>query len=190
MLDKADAALNVICEMKSMPDHSFHRDDNDLFYLPTRVRDIEEAITAGIINDESVFIDVGCGPGARIPVYVALRTKARAIGLEKYEAYYRHARNVVDRLALSRLRVIHDDALKFDYSATNVLLLFRPVDGDKMHQLLNRITTAARETAGTSCSEKVILAGGGSEKIVRKAKETQSEGYLPSGAFEVFSISV
>ncbi len=189
MLDRADAALNVICEMKSMPEHSFEREEKDLFYLPTRVRDIEEAIAAGFINDDSVFIDVGCGPGARIPVYVALRTGAHAIGIEKYEAYYQHAKSVADRLALSRLEVLHEDALEFDYSGADVLLLFRPVDGEKMTALLRNITSAAQECETQQYREKIILAGGGTEEIAREAKDLNSEGLLPSGAFEVFRVS-
>lgn len=156
----ADSLLDELCRIDSVSEEDYERESGDVFYMPTQVRQIEQTISAGYISSEDYFIDVGCGPGARIAIYVHLRTGAYALGIEKYERYFEHASAVIKELHLDSVRVVKADALRFDYSAGNVFLLFRPVEGRKQIALLKKILHDTRPHPVT------ILASGGIERTL------------------------
>ncbi len=182
--DAADRLLAKICRMHSAPAQATNLNGGDLFYMPTQIRQIEEPINAGLLNKNDFFVDVGCGPGARLPVYVQLRTGAHTAGIEKYKLYYEHAAETVRDLSLeNKVEVFHCDALDYDYTIGNVFFMFQPVEGEKLDLLLDKIACQRRNT------ETLILAKGKIEQSLHKSSNYSWLRSFKVGGVQAFKTS-
>ena len=59
-------------------------------YEPTDYRVLERLAKSGLIGEEDVVLDYGCGKG-RVGFFLSCRTKARTVGIEYDERIYRDA---------------------------------------------------------------------------------------------------
>lgn len=96
----------------------------DVMWLPTRDELMEQMLSLAEVGPQDVVYDLGAGDG-KIAIAAALRYRARAVGIEYNREMAELAeRNTVRAGVADRVRIIHGDIFKEDFSSATVLTLY------------------------------------------------------------------
>ncbi|MGO4701825.1 methyltransferase domain-containing protein [Dyella sp. 2RAB6] len=109
-----------------------------VFYQPTPARHIFELIRRTALDEHDVVMDLGSGLGI-VPLLVAMTTAARAVGIEREQAYVDAARRCAQKLGVVRASFECRDAREADFSAATLFYLYTPFTGVVMRNVLNAI---------------------------------------------------
>ena len=114
-------------------------------YLPCSVEVLLRVVDEASVGPSDVFVDVGAGPGRAIAL-VHLLTGAETVGIEIQPALVQAARDLTDRLGLSRVRCIEGDAATVTASLAlgSVFFLYCPFSGARLATVLDHLETMAR----------------------------------------------
>jgi tRNA/tmRNA/rRNA uracil-C5-methylase (TrmA/RlmC/RlmD family) len=113
-----------------------------VFYQPTPVRHILRlidltALAAADVHAD-VLVDLGSGLG-HVPLLASILTGARSLGIEVEPAYVACARECAERLRLTRVTFVQQDARTADLSTGTVFHLYTPFTGAMLAQVLERL---------------------------------------------------
>lgn len=96
----------------------------DVMWLPTRDELVERMLDMAEVGPHDLVFDLGAGDG-KIAIAAALRHRARAVGIEyNREMAALAERNTVRAGVADRVRIIHGDIFKEDFSSASVLTLY------------------------------------------------------------------
>ncbi len=96
----------------------------DVMWLPTRDDLVEKMLTMAEVGPNDLVYDLGAGDG-KIAIAAALRNRARAVGIEyNREMAALAERNTTRAGVADRVRIIHGDIFKEDFSSATVLTLY------------------------------------------------------------------
>ena len=109
-------------------------------YQPTPVRHILDLIAKCQFSSDDVFVDLGSGLG-HVPILIAVQSGIRTIGVEVQTNHAASARESVQRLNLSRVRIITDDVREVDLSCGTVFYMFTPFVGSMLMDVMEQIRT-------------------------------------------------
>jgi hypothetical protein len=122
-----------------------------VFYQPTPVRHILHLIAATGLAEDDVFVDLGSGLG-HVPLLVSMVTGAQSLGIEVQAAYVASARECAQRLHLSRVRFIPQDAREADLSSGTVFYLYSPFNGSILTDVLSALRMESTRRSIKICS--------------------------------------
>lgn len=109
-----------------------------VFYQPTPARHIFELIRRAALNEHEVVMDLGSGLGI-VPMLVAMTTAARAVGIEREQAYVDAAQRCARNLGVARVAFECRDAREADFSTATLFYLYTPFTGGVMRRVLDAI---------------------------------------------------
>ena len=109
-------------------------------YEPTPYAVLERLVDSGLIGEENVMLDYGCGKG-RVDFFLSYRTKAETIGIEYDEHIYRSAlenrKNVIARV---KPRFKLTGAEEYEVPAqVDRCYFFNPFSAEILHTVMARI---------------------------------------------------
>ena len=100
MADK-EQSWEQLLQIKTTGRDETHADEYHHPYEPTDYRVLERLVAYGLIDENDVVLDYGCGKG-RVDFFLSYRTKARTIGIEYdehiYEGALENRKNVISRV--------------------------------------------------------------------------------------------
>jgi SAM-dependent methyltransferase len=103
---------------------------------------VKELISKAPTTKLPSFIDVGSGIGTKL-LFASKIMRCSLTGIEITRKYIEIAKKIVPQAKL-----IHKDALRFDYSAFDIIYFYRPLcDAKKQRELENRIVNTAKSGA-------------------------------------------
>jgi hypothetical protein len=136
--DCRDDLVSDILQFREPSEASLHRVPEMLFYQPTPVRHILQLITASVLSEADVLVDLGSGLG-HVPLLASMLTGVQGLGIELEAAYVASAQKCAQSLHLSRVRFIHEDARAADLSSGTVFYLYSPFTGSILADVLERL---------------------------------------------------
>ena len=96
----------------------------DVMWLPTRDELVTQMLTAARVTPEDELVDLGAGDG-KIPIAAARQFGARAWGIEYNKDLAALAQRNAQRAGVSdRVRIVHGDIFKEDFSKATVVTLY------------------------------------------------------------------
>jgi SAM-dependent methyltransferase len=96
----------------------------DVMWVPTLDGLVMQMLEAAAVTPEDLVYDLGSGDG-RIPIWAARRFGARAVGIEYDAKLSALAQRNAERAGVTdRVRMIHGDIFREDFSAATVLTLY------------------------------------------------------------------
>ena len=109
-------------------------------YEPTSYRVLQRLVDSGLIGEEDVVLDYGCGKG-RVDFFLSYRTKAKTIGIEYderiYESALKNLKNVISRV---KPQFVMTKAEAYDVPAeVNRCYFFNPFSVEILHKVMARI---------------------------------------------------
>ena len=109
-------------------------------YEPTPYCVLERLAGSGLIAEEDVLLDYGCGKG-RVGFFLSYRTKAKTIGIEYDDRIYRMAlENQQRALSGDRTTFVLSRAEAYDVpSGVNRCYFFNPFSAEILHKVMARI---------------------------------------------------
>jgi hypothetical protein len=113
-----------------------------VFYQPTPARHVFELIRRAELGEHDVMMDLGSGLGI-VPMLIAMTTAARAIGIEREQAYVDAAQRCAQSLGLARASFECRDARDADFQAATLFYLYTPFTGEVMRSVLDAIRREA-----------------------------------------------
>jgi hypothetical protein len=120
-------------------------------YQPTPVRHILHLITAAMVGEDDVFVDLGSGLG-HVPLLVSMITGAQSLGIEMQAAYVVSARECAQSLQLSRVQFIAQDARDADLSRGSLFYLYSPFKGSILADVLGALRKESMHRPIKICS--------------------------------------
>ena len=140
-----DAWLDLVLGIDGLPDDGPQLPRGCVPYLPCPVDALLRAIDQAGVQASDVFVDIGAGLG-RASALVHLLTGASAIGLEIQPALALRARDLAERLLLSRIPCIEGDAehLTGHMTAGTVFFLYCPFGGERLANVIDQLEPIAR----------------------------------------------
>lgn len=109
-------------------------------YEPTSYRVLERLVARGLINEQDVVLDYGCGKG-RVEFFLSYRTKAGTIGVEYDEHIYQRAlenlENVISRVK-PRFELTNAESYRVP-AEVNRCYFFNPFSVEILHKAMARI---------------------------------------------------
>jgi precorrin-6B methylase 2 len=103
-----------------------HFSDRDTLapVYPTPDTVVDQMLTVAQVHPGEMVYDLGCGDG-RIVIAAAQKFKAHAVGIEIRRDVYEGTLAKVASLGLSdQVKIVHDNALKYDLSPADVVTLY------------------------------------------------------------------
>ncbi|WP_291914820.1 class I SAM-dependent methyltransferase [Limnohabitans sp.] len=96
----------------------------DVMWLPTRDELVTQLLTAARVGPEDEVVDLGAGDG-KIPIAAARQFGARAWGIEYNKDLAALAQRNAQRAGVAdRVRIVHGDIFKEDFSKATVVTLY------------------------------------------------------------------
>jgi hypothetical protein len=138
---KLDFPIGELCEL----------DPDMVAYQPTPARLIFELIRKVDLGPDDVFFDIGSGLG-QVAILVALLTGATTKGVEFQPVYCDYSRRCVQRLKLSGVEFINQDARRVDYSTGTVFYMYTPFRGEMLNAVLKRLRCVAQQRVIRLCT--------------------------------------
>lgn len=126
-------------------------------YQPTPARVVLEIVKRTDLRPHDVFVDVGSGLGV-VPTLVSLLSGATSIGIEVQVSYCRHAEERVQRLGLSNVRFVCQDARDADLSVGTVFYMYAPFKGAMLRRVLERLQAEGRRRRFRLCVYGPLMA--------------------------------
>ena len=141
--DYLDVFINGLLGIDHVPEETIYPKPEMIGYVPTPARAIFTLLAHANLHAHDVFYDLGAGLG-RVPLLVGLLTPARAKGIEIEPAYCRFARQRAQRLHLSQVSFINQDAREADYADGTLFFMYTPFTGRLLQQVLDKLGDEAR----------------------------------------------
>ena len=126
--DDLDELISGVLALQEPDEAEIHHRPEMVFYQSTPVRHIFDLIKVSALSAGDVLVDLGCGLG-HVPMLTSIMTESKAIGIELQNTYIESARECAERLCLSRVEFLQQDARDADLSAGNVFYLYTPFTG-------------------------------------------------------------
>ena len=149
--DYRDELLSEVLQLREPSEPNFRPSPEMVFYQPTPVRHILHLIAATSFAEDDVFVDLGSGLG-HVPLLVSMVTGAQSLGIEVQAAYVASARECAQRLRLSRVRFISQDAREADMSSGTVFYLYSPFNGSILTDVLSALRMESTRRSIKICS--------------------------------------
>lgn len=153
-----DAWLDLVLGLAELPDDGPELPRDCVPYLPCPAEVLLRVIDEASIRDSDVFVDVGAGIG-RAAACVNLLTGAPAIGLEIQPRLVRIARELIERLRLSRAPIVEGDATELTgfVPIGTVFFLYCPFGGRRLEKWLAALEPIARSKPIRICCVDLTL---------------------------------
>lgn len=136
--DYRDEVVSGILQLHEPSEPRLHPLPEMMFYQPSPVRHILQLIMASSLSEDDVFVDLGSGLG-HVALLASMLTGVQTFGIEVEAAYVASARECAERLHLSRVRFIQQDAREADLSSGTVFYLYSPFTGSILADVLDRL---------------------------------------------------
>jgi hypothetical protein len=149
--DYRDELVSGVLQLCEPSEPNFQPSPEMVFYQPTPVRHILHLIAATGLAEDDVFVDLGSGLG-HVPLLVSMVTGAQSLGIEVEAAYVASARECAQRLHLSRVRFIPQDAREADLSSGTVFYLYSPFNGSILTDVLSALRMESTRRSIKICS--------------------------------------
>jgi hypothetical protein len=149
--DCLDELMSGVLQLREPSEPNLQLSPEMVFYQPTPVRHILHLIAATALAEDDVFVDLGSGLG-HVPLLVSMVTGARSLGIEVQAAYVASARECAQRLHLSRVRFIPQDAREADLSSGTVFYLYSPFNGSILTDVLSALRMESTRRSIKICS--------------------------------------
>jgi hypothetical protein len=107
-------------------------------YQPTPARHILDLIASCKFSNNDVLVDLGSGLG-HVPLLVRMLAKIPTLGVEVQPEYAASAQETAQRLNLSRVHFVAEDARTTDLSGGTVFYMFTPFTGSILTDVLHRL---------------------------------------------------
>jgi len=120
-------------------------------FQPTPVRHILHLITASLLSEDDVFVDLGSGLG-HVPLLVSMLAGVRSIGIEVQAAYVASAQECAQSLRLGRVQFVVADARGADLSIGTVFYLYSPFKGSILTGVLSMLRSESMRRPIKICS--------------------------------------
>lgn len=130
-----DAWVDSLLELHDVPDDGPALPRGAVPYLPCAIDSVLRAIDLAGVTETDLFVDVGSGVG-RVTTIVHLLTGASTLGLEIQPQLVHAARELSQRLRLSRVTTLEGDA---HLDEGTVFFLYCPFSGDRLHTFLDEL---------------------------------------------------
>lgn len=140
--DYRDELVSGVLQLEEPDAGDIQSEPEMVFYQPTPARHIFDLIAVTALGAADVLVDLGSGLG-HIPLLVSICTDACSIGIELEATYVERARQCAQRLNLSKVTFIHQDARAADLSTGTVFYLYTPFTGSILSRVLNRLKQEA-----------------------------------------------
>jgi hypothetical protein len=149
--DYRDELVSEVLQLCEPSEPNFLPSPEMVFYQPTPVRHILHLIAATGLAEDDVFVDLGSGLG-HVPLLVSMVTGAQSLGIEVQAAYVASALECAQRLHLSRVRFIPQDAREADLSSGTVFYLYSPFNGSILTDVLSALRMESTRRSIKICS--------------------------------------
>jgi hypothetical protein len=120
-------------------------------YQPTPARHIFDAIAKCRLSPDDVFVDLGAGLG-QVALLVNIFAGIRARGVEMQPHYAASAQRTAQRLHLTEVQFVAEDARTADLSCGTVFYMFTPFRGSILSLVLNRLEKESRQRPIRICA--------------------------------------
>jgi Histone methylation protein DOT1 len=107
-------------------------------YQPTPVRHILDLIAICRLSSDDILVDLGSGLG-HVPLLVCILAGIRTLGVEVQPDHAASAQQTAQRLNLSRVQCVTEDARTADLSGGTVFYMFTPFTGSILTDVLHRL---------------------------------------------------
>ena len=109
-------------------------------YEPTPYSVLERLVDSGMIGDEDVALDYGCGKG-RVDFFLSYRTKAKTLGIEYDERIYEMAlENRKTAVSKAKAEFLLTNAIDYQVPPeVNRCYFFNPFSVEILHKVMARI---------------------------------------------------
>ena len=139
MTDKENA-WDKLLQIDTAGRDDTHADQYHHPYEPTDYRVLERLVSNGLVEEDDVVLDYGCGKG-RVDFFLSYRTKAKTIGIEYDDRIYGMA--MENRSAvISRVKPTFVHARAEEYPVppdVNRCYFFNPFSVEILHKVMARI---------------------------------------------------
>lgn len=127
-------------------------------YLPCAVDVLLRIADLVPVRATDVFVDIGAGLG-RAAALMHLLTGASALGIEVQSGHVAAARELVNRLNISRVTFVHGNAVQgaSEFAGGSVFFLYCPFSGERLVTLLKHFEAIARSRRICVCSVDLPL---------------------------------
>ena len=140
--DYLDELISGVLQFEEPNDADTHREPDMVFYQPTPARHIFSLIGLSALTANDVLVDLGSGLG-HVPLLISICTRARSIGIELEPSYVQRAQQCAQRLNLSGVTFIEQDARTADLSNGTVFYLYTPFAGSILRCVLDLLRREA-----------------------------------------------
>jgi hypothetical protein len=120
-------------------------------YQPTPVRHILDLISACRFSSDDVLVDLGSGLG-HVPLLVSILAGICIIGVEVQPELAASAQETAQRLRLSRVQFVPEDARTTDISRGTVFYMFTPFTGSILTDVRDRLYRQSQSKQITICA--------------------------------------
>lgn len=149
--DDLDELISGVLAFQEPDKAQIHLHPEMVFYQSTPVRHIFDLIKVSALSAEDVLIDLGSGLG-HVPMLTSIMTGSKAIGVELQSTYIESARECSERLCLSRVAFLQQDARDANLSAGNVFFLYTPFTGNMLKAVVARLKKEAENREIRVCT--------------------------------------
>ena len=149
--DHLDELISGVFRFDEPDEGQIQRKPETVFYQPTPARHIFGMIQLARATESDVLIDLGAGLG-HVVLITSICAGMRSIGIELERPYVDSARRCAERLSLSRVEFLHQDARAADLSMGTVFYLHTPFSGSILNTVLGRLRHEAATRSLQICT--------------------------------------
>ena len=149
--DYLDELIGGVFPFDEPDEGQIQRKPETVFYQPTPARHIFRMIQLSKPTESDVLIDLGAGLG-HVVLITSICAGMRSIGIELERPYVDSARRCAERLSLSRVEFLHQDARAADLSMGTVFYLHTPFSGSILNTVLGRLRHEAATRSLQICT--------------------------------------
>ena len=149
--DHLDELISGVFRFDEPDEGQIQRKPETVFYQPTPARHIFRMIQLSKPTESDVLIDLGAGLG-HVVLITSICAGMRSIGIELERPYVDSARRCAERLSLSRVEFLHQDARAADLSMGTVFYLHTPFSGSILNTVLGRLRHEAATRSLQICT--------------------------------------
>ncbi|MGH7284094.1 MAG: class I SAM-dependent methyltransferase [Polyangiaceae bacterium] len=153
-----DAWLDRVLGLGEIPDDEPALPTGCVPYLPCAVDALLRVVEHAPVCESDVVVDIGAGVG-RAAALLHLTTGATVIGLEIQPRLVAAARDLAERLLLSRTTCVEGDAVKLArlMSIGSIFFLYCPFSGERLRALVASLEDVARTKTIRICCVDVPM---------------------------------
>jgi hypothetical protein len=178
--DWRDELLSGILQFREPHEPDLYQLPEMIPFQPTPVRHILDLITASLLLEDDVFVDLGSGLG-HVPLLVSMLAGVRSIGIEVQAAYVASAQECAQSLRLGRVQFVAADARAVDLSSGTVFYLYSPFRGSILTDVLSMLRKESM------CKPIKVCSLGPCTSIVAKETWLKTNSPPGTGSIAVFS---